>query len=243
MSTTIEAWPDAAGSLVEEPVDGPGTMPLCGQSLPEHEAKADEVTTSVIDEEFSFPPPPPKFEGGGVSCQGTLGLPMGLGKEVECSSFEGQRIDRLGSLILQRLMEVAPLRSKTMGRGETAFFPLPTSISVLRSLWPTCQSEVIDWVTCVCVGLNTFWGDCIVSDSGVSPSQRGCLDLIRSEVERFCALDISVQGVDWQAFFSIKGIDYKGDEVRVARWIKWENIAPALPREIGRVPLVEVCTH
>ena len=167
---------------------------------------------------------------------------MGLGKEGDCSSFEGQRIDRLGSLILQRLMEVAPLRSKTMGRGETAFFPLPTSISVLGSLWPTRRREVIDWVTCVCVGLNSFWGDCIVSDSCVSPSQRGCLDLIRSEVERFCALNISVQGVDWQAFFSIKGIDYKGDEVRVARWIKWENISPALPREIGRVPLVNVCT-
>ena len=54
MSTTVEAWPDAAGSLVEEPVDGPGTMPRFGQSLPEHVAKADEVTTSVIDEGYIF---------------------------------------------------------------------------------------------------------------------------------------------------------------------------------------------
>lgn len=65
---------------------------------------------------------------------------------------------------------------------------------------------------------------------------------IRSEVERFCALDVAVTGIDWQEYFSVRGIDYKGDEVKVARWIQWENVAPALPKEIGLVPLAEVCT-
>eukprot|EP00438_Fugacium_kawagutii_P035720 Skav230250 [mRNA] locus=scaffold1520:20627:24494:+ [translate_table: standard] len=38
-----------------------------------------------------------------------------------------------------------------------------------------------------------------------------------------------------------KSIDYKGDEVKVARWFEWGNIAPAFPAEIGRVPLADVC--
>eukprot|EP00438_Fugacium_kawagutii_P032621 Skav203452 [mRNA] locus=scaffold2237:11541:14576:- [translate_table: standard] len=38
-----------------------------------------------------------------------------------------------------------------------------------------------------------------------------------------------------------KNIDYRGDEVKVARWFEWSNISPALPEEIGRVPLTEVC--
>eukprot|EP00913_Durusdinium_trenchii_P032448 g30379.t1 len=38
--------------------------------------------------------------------------------------------------------------------------------------------------------------------------------MIRQEVERFCQLKVQAAGVDWQALFSVKGIDYKGDEVR-----------------------------
>ena len=45
------------------------------------------------------------------------------------------------------------------------------------------------------------------------------------------------------ALFSAPGgSTIRGEEVKTARRFQWENIAPALPKEIGRVPLREVCT-
>ena len=57
--------------------------------------------------------------------------------------------------------------------------------------------------------------------------------MIRQEVERFCQLKVQAAGVDWQALFSVKGIDYKGDEVRVARWIRWEMLGEHFTRVAG----------
>lgn len=49
--------------------------------------------------------------------------------------------------------------------------------------------------------------------------------------------------VNWDEVFKVRSIDCKGDEVRVARWFSWKNISPALPREIGIVPLEDLCSH
>ena len=78
-------------------------------------------------------------------------------------------------------------------------------------------------------------------DGKMNEVQRACLDQLATTVKRFCSLDTPLLGVDWKQFLSVKTIDYKGDEVRVARRFTWSNIAPALPKEIGRVPLAEVC--
>ena len=45
-------------------------------------------------------------------------------------------------------------------------------------------------------------------------------------------MDAPVAEPDWKHFLKVKSIDYKG----------WKNIFPALPREIGKVPLADVCT-
>eukprot|EP00435_Cladocopium_sp_Y103_P046183 s2515_g13.t1 len=63
------------------------------------------------------------------------------------------------------------------------------------------------------------------------------------DVERLRDLQEQVGNFDWDEFFATRGIDYKGDEVKNAKRFSWENIAPALPEEIGMVPLSEVCTQ
>ena len=50
-----------------------------------------------------------------------------------------------------------------------------------------------------------------------------------------------MEGLDWDELFKVKSVDYQGEEVKVARWFTWDNVSPALPHEIGRVPLEEVC--
>ena len=72
--------------------------------------------------------------------------------------------------------------------------------------------------------------------------QKVCLEVLVKDVTRLKALEGTVERLDWDSFFSSRGIDYKGDEVKTARNFRWENIQPALPPEVGRVPLEEVCT-
>lgn len=67
--------------------------------------------------------------------------------------------------------------------------------------------------------------------------------MIIEEVRRFCTISEKCEVLDWSTFFSVRSIDYRGDEVRVARYFSWDNISPALPREIGVVPLNEVCQY
>ena len=191
---------------------------------------------------MTFPPCPLLFEsvedvrGEQQPCQDVME------KGDSALNLDGKSVQQLGSLVLQRLMEVASLRSQTTGGGDSALFPLPTSIDVLRTLWTNIDPEVLNWIVCVCLGLNSLWGGECLGEKVLGSKQRVCLDRIRNDVERFCSLGLKTSGVDWQEFFTVRGIDYKGDEVKVARWIKWENVSPALPKEIGRVPLEEVCS-
>ena len=62
------------------------------------------------------------------------------------------------------------------------------------------------------------------------------------DVCRLKGLSAKLENFDWSAFFSTRSIDYKGDEVKTARSFCWSNIKPALPPEVGRVPLEEVCS-
>ena len=49
------------------------------------------------------------------------------------------------------------------------------------------------------------------------------------------------EGLSWDRFLQVRSIDYKGDEVRLARTFRWENLEPALPQGIASIPLCEVC--
>ena len=164
-------------------------------------------------------------------------------KDLPGSRFRHASVSGLGSFLVQRLLEVLPLRSKLMGRVSTsAMLPLPTSRDVLLHLWPGTPEEVLMWVLAVCLSLNSIWGGSLHTDKQPTEVQCKALNFIRGDVERFCRLNLKTVRIDWKEFFSVRGVDYKGDEVRVAKRVAWPNIAPALPKEIGVVPLEEVCS-
>ena len=94
----------------------------------------------------------------------------------------------------------------------------------------------------ICLGLNSLWGDGPSFVGEVSEVARECLSVLVKDVKRVVTWSGQVEQFDWDVFFATRTIDYKGDEVKTAREFSWQNIAPALPKEIGRVPLSEVCT-
>ncbi len=160
------------------------------------------------------------------------------------SGLEGCSLENLGNLLVQQLLEVfVSLRSKsTGGRNSLSVFPLPTSRSLLRGIRPDFSEEEVSWLLLVCLGLNSMWGGDVFYDGDISGVQRSCLLELCPDVSRICSIQGSVEFFDWSNFFTSRTVDYQGDEVKVARSFSWENIAPALPQEIGSVPLAEICT-
>ena len=150
----------------------------------------------------------------------------------------------LGSQIMQRFLEVLPLRSQTMGSGGAdSVFPFPTSRDVLQGLFPGLCSEELWWLSCICLGLNSLWGESLFCDKAPNSIQSRCLKELLSDVERLKDLQGTVSHFDWSEFFRTRGVDYQGEEVKVALKFSWSNISPALPKEIGRVPLEDVCVQ
>eukprot|EP00435_Cladocopium_sp_Y103_P007463 s167_g2.t1 len=67
------------------------------------------------------------------------------------------------------------------------------------------------------------------------------LESFLHEIHRIDQISETVEEFDWTQFFRCRTIDYKGDEVRTAKSFGWANIGPALPKEIGVVPLRDLC--
>lgn len=95
----------------------------------------------------------------------------------------------------------------------------------------------------ICVSLNCLWGGDAHSIEKPNRVASECLVLLGREVARLQYMTGKLENFSWDNFFSTRGIDYKGDEVKTARTFTWDNIRHALPAEIGRVPLEDVCTR
>lgn len=159
-------------------------------------------------------------------------------------SWAGKSLGECGAVLLSHILEVFPLRSSSMGRGDPqALFPLPTSRNVISVLLPELNDCELIWMECVVRSLNSVWDSPHQCREVLNEGQKQCLKGLSSQVVRFCGMEAKVEDVIWEDFFRIRSIDYKGEEIRVARWFAWKNVAPALPSEIGVVPLEEVCTH
>ena len=114
-------------------------------------APDDEVHLSGTAEDYSFPPTPPQFENVEGSHQRLRDVTPTAEKEPLPECDEGLRLSGLGPKVLQRLVEVLPLRSSTTGGGKTDIYPLPTSTDLLKGLWDDVTDETVSWVACVCV--------------------------------------------------------------------------------------------
>ena len=165
------------------------------------------------------------------------------GKDGESLNLVGKCLGSCGHVLLQKLLEVIPLRSKTKGKREkTAIFPLPTSRVQLQKAFPELSEDEVSWTVALCVSLNSFWGGEIFFEGVWNRGVQACMKHLVLEVKLWCATPAVIPTLCWKELFDSKGVDYRGEEVKVARWFKWSNVGPALPKEVGKVPLQEVCT-
>ena len=159
----------------------------------------------------------------------TAGPSRPSGEKSVSLGFE--KTSEVGPKVLQCLLEVVPLCSKSVGRGGSlGLFRLPTSRQVLRNF--------TSWPLAVCVALNCMWGGSVFSEQDVMSCQFGCLKNLVKEVVRLKEVSGPFGSFCWDEF--VRTVDYEGDEVKAACRFAWKNISS--PREIGKVPLVGICT-
>ena len=170
----------------------------------------------------------------------------------------GKQLWEMGKILGQSLRGSLSLCSQpTEGveQGEkqskaSSTFPLPTRRELVAPLLLGEEAWAVDWVCAVCMGLNSLWGcsNAMAQDHGpeegaaaVSAMQARLIQGLTKEVTRLRDIREVTETFDWKDFFRTRTIDYKGDEVKTAMPFRWENIRPALPREIGVARLVDIC--
>eukprot|EP00438_Fugacium_kawagutii_P002234 Skav227450 [mRNA] locus=scaffold2491:114911:120840:+ [translate_table: standard] len=54
-------------------------------------------------------------------------------------------------------------------------------------------------------------------------------------------LDMEIPRLNFTEFFQTRGVDYAGEEIKLARQISWDEIAPSLPEQVGMLDIRQFC--
>eukprot|EP00438_Fugacium_kawagutii_P035567 Skav229231 [mRNA] locus=scaffold864:277248:282087:- [translate_table: standard] len=155
----------------------------------------------------------------------------------------GCRLKDLGDGLLKRFLGLS-FHSKPTGKGEQSkLFPLPTSRTEITRFLGTATHGEVSWVLCICLALNSLWGNSLTNDGEISPLQGRVLEGFLNDVHRLDTIGDVVEDFDWTSFFRSRTVDYQGEEVKTAKRFCWQNIKPAMPPKIGVVALVDVCEY
>ena len=136
------------------------------------------------------------------------------------------------------LDDLFPSHSKVQSSG---IFPLPEAFTVVSEAVRFLADSDVKTLVLICKALNSYHG---VRDPGrirLSQSCVAALKALSAYAVDFGAMKEKFEGVSWDEYLRVKSIDYKGDEVKLARSFCWRNIEPALPPGIGSIPLDEIC--
>ena len=131
-----------------------------------------------------------------------------------------------------------PLQCTTQPSGD--IFPLPTNVEVLQVHSGVEPSEV-ETLRGLCLGVNSMYGLALENAFPPNSHQEGVLKFLLSQSQLVSSWTEHFEETNWHDFFKLKTVDYTGEEVLCAQYTSWENLAPAMPKEIASVPLVEVC--
>ena len=160
--------------------------------------------------------------------------------EKMLESFSGRRFgEAIPWLVLGLSYEHFEL-CKTVTPGEILPFPLDTPWKLAEVQGSSYEVQLI--LLGLIVGLNSLNGQGIRWEGELSQAQKKVLLNLLNEAKRFEKIqnEMRFEDCDWKGFLKVRSIDYKGEEVRVAQYTSWGNLAPALPQEIGTVKLEDV---
>ena len=119
--------------------------------------------------------------------------------------------------------------------GNRSIFPLPAFNSYSEAHPPN------PFLQALAKGLNSLCGEpAPVRHAGTSNSVRA-MKRLGDFLEGHPLLSEKVPLLDFKSYFNHRGVDYQGEEIKVARAITWEGIEASLPNEVASLDLREFC--
>eukprot|EP00435_Cladocopium_sp_Y103_P048714 s66_g14.t1 len=156
--------------------------------------------------------------------------------ENRALEFAGKTFAELGGSLNGTLQQLIWTRhGKILTKAADNIYPLPLGA------YPGIHPSRIDWVSALLQGLNSLYG---CQDLGTWPPtevQKTLVLNLARFVDRMWLWDEKIPRNDFGAFFEVKGVDYRGEEIQLAKPFNWESIAGALPKEVGSLELAEFC--
>lgn len=136
--------------------------------------------------------------------------------------------------MLEVLQEVDQRRPQTMV-GDKELFPLPIP-NMLDD--PTSSTGTL---RALVASLNSLYG----VDVSSCPRRTALRDRIvkrLTDVVGRVALDhLGIPTISFDEFFLHRGVDYMGEEIKLARSVTWEGIEPSLPDQVGSLDIRDYC--
>eukprot|EP00438_Fugacium_kawagutii_P015634 Skav224367 [mRNA] locus=scaffold4379:21809:25230:- [translate_table: standard] len=117
--------------------------------------------------------------------------------------------------------------------GTKDIFPLPA---------PVCDGDISqsdNFLQALVTSLNSLSGQGMTGNS--APTSEAVLKRLRMQLNRSELLTTPLPTINFDEFFRIRGVDYAGEEIKLARRISWEEIRHSLPDQVGMLDIREFC--
>lgn len=195
----------------------------------------------------------PDMGAGREALREELGKLGGAGiPDWEVSPSKGRLSGHIGQVIAQNLVhvtcfkEVGSLVAQCM---KLCCKPLPIAEDETRTPFssPSFASAALPevreptWNEAVLQGLFHLAGSTETEDSKIL---RGPVveKSVSQQLERFDMWEEPWVSQEFSEFFARKGVDYSGEEVKLAQDLVWEAVLNSLPQGVGKLDLTEFCT-
>ena len=153
-------------------------------------------------------------------------------------SLEGKRVCDFVRGWVRELWMTMLCKAEPSGK----LFPLPVDSLLDHPEFRSLGGDVREVWFGLMSGLNLLYGVEARGPGKVSRVRLKACMFLAEEAKGMLVRCHTFGKLNWQDYLKVRTIDYKGDEVKVAQETTWTNIAPALPDEVGTVPLINVVT-
>ena len=152
-------------------------------------------------------------------------------------SLAGCTFSQLGEpllLSLQQILRDSTAKTTTMAKDE--IYPLPLGE------YEGVPSAKQPWLKAILLGLNSFYGSTPESHRAPTALQKRLVTSLVKFLDRMWDWPERVPASTFDDLFKIKGVDYRGEEVKLAQAFTWSSISAAFPKEVGSLELQDFCT-
>ena len=116
----------------------------------------------------------------------------------------------------------------------------------MKSIFPLPAAEFVDglpnhdkFLQGLIVSLNHLYG--VPHAVRGTKTSRLAVENLKGAMDRASILNAEIPPLNFTEFFATRSLDYCGEEIKVARTLRWENIALSLPNEVGQLDIRDFC--